>query len=228
MKNVLLILSMLFILCSGCNKTTSGLPENPPVQPEARETPQPAGNTTAEDTTQATDIAQSATESTTETDSPCLIFTLPLCEVVASDTNCDPKLNENHYKVGDQLYWVNYAQYDNTDCYYTEEEYNNNHNHDDCTELQNDGRGCIIDESPACNLVLDENCTVTYTRAYCDEELLNLNKDVGQTVPGVFNESDGKTECFYTEKERRKYLKSKGVKCQPHPTMDNLCVIQPK
>ena len=100
-----------------------------------------------------------------ENKTPCLKVSGPFCEVIGSESECDPKLIENHYKPGDELYWVNRTQYDTIECYYTEKEFNESHKPGECSELQNEGKGCIIDDSPDCNLMLDENCTVTFTRA---------------------------------------------------------------
>ena len=152
-------------------------------------------------------------EMAVENKAPCLKVSGPFCEVIESDGECDPKLIENHYKPGDELYWVNRTQYDTIECYYTEIEYNESHAPGECAELQNEGRGCIIDDSPDCNLMLDEDCRVTFTRASCDEKLMELGKNVGDSVPGIRFADQKKMECFYTEKERQQYANKHKLKC---------------
>lgn len=164
---------------------------------------------------------------------PCLKASGPFCEVSISEGACDPKLNEHNYKAGDTLYWINHTQYDTIDCYYTEEEYNKDHDPKDCAELQDNGRGCVIDDSPDCNLMLDgDDCTVRYTRSSCDERLIDLNKGVGDKMPGVLikntNSQNETIECFYTEKERNQFLKKMNLKCSSKlEDKDNICKAVP-
>ncbi len=170
------------------------------------------------------------TEIAAETVPGCLNIKMPFCEVFVSDDDCDPKLIEYHYKPGDLLYRINRTQYDTIECYYTEEEYRHAHDPKDCFEVQNEGKGCIIDDSPICNLMLDErDCTVSYTRAYCDERLLELNKQVGDSLPGIWNSHKNQIDCFYTLEERSRFLKKHELECKSgFKDLDNICFAQRK
>ncbi len=242
MKNTLILAALTLVLVSGCSKFASNqasdqASEQPQVVPEvpkaderlARDKVLPDHEAKPEEL-QPVEAKPAEPADDAKNDVPCLKATGPFCEVIQTDDGCDPKLIEHHYKVGDTLYWVNRTQYDTIECYYTEKEYNDSHDPEECAEIQDEGRGCVIDDSPDCNLMLDgDDCTVQYTRASCDDELLKLNKDVGDTVPGIWFAKDEKIMCFYTEKERNKYLKDHKLKCkQKMGDKGHICVTDAK
>lgn len=172
------------------------------------------------------ELAESRTESVAEP-APCLTVRGPFCEVFVSDGDCDPRLNEHHYKAGDTLYWINRTQYDTIECYYTEEEYNRDHDPKACAELQDEGRGCIIDDGPECDIRVDpDDCVVVFSRAACDEELIDLGKTTGDKVPGIWFAGDKKMECFFTDEERNGFLARNHLKCRQDDSFeDNICVV---
>ena len=217
----------LFCTCTfiGCSGTLS---QNRMDAASETSSQQPSLNT--ENPQSESQVDEPQTTSPDEMNTPCMKVSGPFCEVMISEDECDPKLVENHYKPGDTLFWVNYTQYDTTDCYYTEQEYNDNHNHKECAELQNEGRGCVIDDSPLCDVWLDaDNCTVVYSRSACDEKLADLNMAPGDTVPGIWFPDRKKMECFYTKDERKNYLKKHHWKCENSNVFgSNICEVNPK
>ena len=148
---------------------------------------------------------------------PCLKVNA-ICGVEVSTEQCDARLNELNYKADDALYSVNYAQYDMMKCFYTEEEFKAELGDAKCTnsEFLADGRNCIFDKDvPKCQMMLNgDNCEVKFTRASCDERLQDLNKDIGDLLPGIWFAYEQKLKCFYTEKERKAYLEEKKLDCQ--------------
>lgn len=222
-----LLISVFIISLSACGKPD--LNQTPPHEANTRETQAKAENPLPEDpSAKDSELRQNVKVSDTQTQEKpiCLNIDKPFCKVFESEGDCDPKLIEYHYKAGDQLYWINHTQYDTVECYYTEEEYNQNHDPKDCSEIQDNGKGCIIDDAPDCNLMLNgDDCTVSPTKAYCDERLLELNKNIGDRLPGIWIEKDKKIECFYTKEERNQFLKKNKLKCNfEYKDMNNICI----
>ena len=207
------ILLMIIMMVCGCSKPISRQNNisdlNDPIQP-------------AESSDDSSDTYK------TQNNDLCLKVSGPFCEVFVADSDCDPRLNENNYNPGDTLYWINRTQYDTIECYYTEQEYLDNHNTDDCSETQDEGRGCIIDDSPECDLWLnEEDCTVVYSRAACDPKLVDMNKSTGDKLPGIWYSGENKMECFYTKNERQKVLNKNRLKCLNNNDMgENICVVK--
>ena len=229
-KMIWLLISVFVVVLSGCGKpnpTPEAVADVKNQVSQTNDTSLPSDNS-VNASTENKHIAASDTTNPEKTS--CLNVDKPFCKVFESEGECDPKLNEYHYKAGDQLYWINRTQYDTVDCYYTEEEFNKDHNPSDCSEIQDDGKGCIIDDSPGCNLMLSgDDCTVSPTRSSCDERLLELNKNIGDTLPGIWIEKDNTIHCFYTKKERDQFLKHNKMKCtSSYMYMDHICMVKLK
>ena len=101
-------LSAVVIICVlifwGCSKSASHPADEPMPAPDVSQQPPVAKAPDPEiKPPQMQTIPAKANDAAEEAKVPCLKVSGPFCEVMASENECDPRLIENHYKVGDTL-----------------------------------------------------------------------------------------------------------------------------